>query len=121
MNKTYNIHDLAAMKTQFTAWAHDNCPCDTLALDDDMSDYIHPSGHRCMCYGHEHYDNVHLATIDDEKIVIHYGDRMLTAMLNDAGETFITCGNTTWLGDDCDYYGDIIMFLADINNITFTD
>ena len=118
MNATYDINELAAMKSKFTTWAHDNCGCRD--LDDDIwegDEYVHPDGHYCMCYGHDHYDDVDLAVIDDAGIVIHYGDRTLTMLFGDQGETFITSGTLEWVGDDCDYYGDVISFLADINNL----
>jgi hypothetical protein len=68
--------------------------------------------------------------------VIHYGPRTLTQppvtqplpddndrlpLLNrmTADEMFITHDATQWVGDDCDYYGPIIYFLAAINKIEF--
>ena len=122
MKREYDIHQLAELKSRFTAWAHDTCGCRD--FDDEFWEcyddaYIHPDGHKCMCYGHEHYDDVFTAIINDEAIVIHYNDRTLTMNFDDPANPFITCGALEWVGDDEDYYGDIISFLAHINNIDY--
>lgn len=101
MNTTYNNEQLAAMKPAFIAWLNDNCPCDG----------------PCECYGRHEYDDVHLATIDEDAVIIHYGDRTLT--LEHDGEPFITSGALTWTGDDCDYYGNIVCWLADSHSFKY--
>lgn len=129
--RTFDAQQLAAMKPQFIAYLEtDWCPCRDFAADNPTDPYWleaehHlPDGSPCNCYGRDEFDDVELATIDDDAVVIHYHGRTLTLPANrDAGpdataydeflavESFITQGDTRWIGDDCDYYGAIVHWL----------
>jgi hypothetical protein len=106
-------------------------PTNTYWLDCDQK---RRDGHPCHCYGRHEYDEVYLAEISDKAIVIYYGERTLTLPFDDddsppadcndslpllnrrlGGEPFITCDDLQWVGDDVDYYGPIIHWLAELH------
>lgn len=149
MKREFDINQLTAMKPQFLAWLEAHwctCPDDRIEnaatthypipVDDESwlnATHHRSDGHPCVCYGPTEYDDVHLATIDDEAVVIHYHERTLTLPFDDddfppdecddalplfnrrlGGEPFITHGDLQWVGDDCDYYGPIVRWLASL-------
>lgn len=145
MKTTYDVNQLADMKSQFIAWLEEHwCECvkqkrDDLATDPD-DDYWDDDGcekrvdgHSCHCYGRDEYDEVLAAVHDDDAgIVICYGDRTLNLPFNKqplpdnndclplfnrvvAGELFIECDDMTWVGDDVDYYGPIVYFIQSLH------
>lgn len=131
MKRTYNKHELAAMKPQFIDWLEDHwCDCrEQMAEDlahDPEDDYWDPTtcetrrdGHPCNCYGRQEYDDVFEATVDDDTaIVVYYDDRTVTKdFTGKFRNLFITCDDFSWSGDDVDYYAPVIYFLAFINDI----
>lgn len=142
--KTLTIDQLAEMKPQFIDWLETHwccCKADRIEMaargqyavpfDDETwtnAEHHLTDGHPCNCYGRDEFDDVELATIDDNAAIIYYHGRTLTLLANRdagpdatpyeeflAGEPFITCGDTQWIGDDCDYYGPIVHWLASLS------
>lgn len=58
-------------------------------------------------YGWEEVEGVNYFKTTKKEDLIDYGDRQLVSR---GGQTFIRSGKMEWVGDDCDYYGEVLYY-----------